>query len=155
MTDWNPLDPDFENVFYDLSSWSSDQQAELTASLAQADVPHGWVEMELVVPAEYESVMDQLFDRLEKELGIGTRPVQGGVDDGDEVTEYELDDYSVAERRDISEMLIERRITHRWQETTLLVPTAAEEMVDDLLDEFDGGELTIEEIDIDGDEAST
>ena len=24
MTDWNPLDPDYENVFYDLSSWSID-----------------------------------------------------------------------------------------------------------------------------------
>lgn len=154
VTDWNPLDPDFENVFYDLSSWSSDQQAELTASLAQADVPHGWVEMELVVPAEFEGIMDQLFDRLERELGIGSLAVQGGVGDDDEVTEYELDDYSIAERRDISEMLIERRITHRWQETTLIVPTSAEQMVDDLLDEFDSGDLTIEEVD-DGDEGET
>ena len=79
MTDWNPLDPDFENVFYDLSVWTSDQQAELTASLAQADVPHAWVESELVVPAEYEDILDTLFDRLEKELGIGTLAVEGGV----------------------------------------------------------------------------
>ena len=52
MTDWNPLDPDFENVYYDLSSWTSDQQAELTARLANADIPHAWVESELVVSAE-------------------------------------------------------------------------------------------------------
>lgn len=149
MTDWNPLDPDFENVFYDLSAWTSDQQAELTASLAQADVPHGWVESELVVPAEYEDIMDTLFDRLEKELGIGTLAVAGGVDDDDDVTEYELDDYSIAERRDISEALIARRITHRWQDTTLIVPTAAEQMVDDLLDEFDGGDVTFEDLDPD------
>lgn len=147
VTDWNPLDPDFENVFYDLSTWTSDQQAELTASLAQADVPHAWVEMELVVPAEFESIMDQLFDRLEKELGIGSTAVRGGVGEDDDVTEYELDDYSVAERRDISEMLIDRRITHRWQETTLIVPTEAETMVDDLLDEFDSGDVTFEEVD--------
>lgn len=147
VTDWNPLDPDFENVFYDLSSWTSDQQAELTASLAQADVPHGWVEMELVVPAEFEDIMDQLFDRLEQELGIGSTAVRGGVGEDDDVTEYELDDYSVVERRDISEMLIDRRITHRWQETTLIVPTAAETMVDDLLDEFDSGDVTFEEVD--------
>jgi hypothetical protein len=154
VTDWNPLDPDFENVFYDLSAWTSDQQAELTASLAQADVPHGWVESELVVPAEFEDVMDTLFNRLEKELGIGTLAVQGGVDEDDDVTEYELDDYSVAERRDISEMLIERRITHRWQETTLVVPTAAEALVDDLLDEFDSGEVTFEEVDADSNTAT-
>lgn len=154
MTDWNPLDPDFENVFYDLSAWTTDQQAELTASLAQADVPHGWVESELVVPAEFEDIMDTLFDRLEKELGIGTLAVEGGVDDDDDVTEYELDDYSIAERRDISEALIARRITHRWQDTTLIVPTAAEQMVDDLLDEFDGGDVTFEDLDsVDADSA--
>lgn len=146
MTDWNPLDPDFENVFYDLSAWTSDQQAELTASLAQADVPHAWVESELVVPAEFEDILDTLFDRLEKELGIGTLAVEGGVDDDDDVTEYELDDYSVAERRDLSELLITRRITHRWQETTLIVPTPAEALVDDLLDEFDGGDVTFEDV---------
>jgi hypothetical protein len=146
VTDWNPLDPDFENVFYDLSAWTSDQQAELTASLAQADVPHAWVESELVVPAEFEDILDTLFDRLEKELGIGTLAVEGGVDDDDDVTEYELDDYSVAERRDLSELLITRRITHRWQETTLIVPTPAEALVDDLLDEFDGGEVTFEDV---------
>lgn len=146
MTDWNPLDPDFENVFYDLSVWTSDQQAELTASLAQADVPHAWVESELVVPAEYEDILDTLFDRLEKELGIGTLAVEGGVDDDDDVTEYELDDYSVAERRELTELLITRRITHRWQETTLIVPTPAEALVDDLLDEFDGGDVTFEDV---------
>jgi hypothetical protein len=146
VTDWNPLDPDFENVFYDLSVWTSDQQAELTASLAQADVPHAWVESELVVPAEFEDILDTLFDRLEKELGIGTLAVEGGVDDDDDVTEYELDDYSVAERRDLSELLITRRITHRWQETTLIVPTPAEALVDDLLDEFDGGDVTFEDV---------
>lgn len=151
VTDWNPLDPDFENVFYDLSAWTTDQQAELTASLAQADVPHGWVESELVVPAEFEDIMDSLFDRLEKELGIGTLAVEGGVGEDDEVTEYELDDYSVAERRDISESMIARRITHRWQDTTLIVPTAAEPMVDDLLDEFDSGDVTFEDVDVDAD----
>ncbi|MCE2765205.1 MAG: hypothetical protein LW627_11920, partial [Ilumatobacteraceae bacterium] len=64
MTDWNPLDPDLENVYYDLSSWTSDQQAELTARLANADIAHAWVESELVVSAEFEDLMDTLFDKL-------------------------------------------------------------------------------------------
>lgn len=141
MTDWNPLDPDAANVFYDLSSWSSDQQAELTALLANADIAHAWVESELVVSEEFEDVVDRIFERLEKELGIGSTAVVGGVDDGDEVTEYELDDYSMAERREITERLVAARITHRWVEDTLVVPTAAEDMVEDILDEYDDIEL--------------
>lgn len=141
MTDWNPLDPDAANVFYDLSSWSSDQQAELTALLANADIAHAWVESELVVSEEFEDVIDRIFERLEKELGIGSTAVAGGVGDGDEVTEYELDDYSMAERREITERLVAARITHRWIDDTLVVPTAAEDMVEDILDEYDDVEL--------------
>lgn len=141
MTDWNPLDPDAANVFYDLSSWSSDQQAELTALLANADIAHAWVESELVVSEEFEDVVDRIFERLEKELGIGSIAVAGGVGDGDEVTEYELDDYSMAERREITERLVAARITHRWIDDTLVVPTAAEDMVEDILDEYDDVEL--------------
>ena len=141
MTDWNPLDPDAANVFYDLSSWSSDQQAELTALLANADIAHAGVESELVVSEEFEDVVDRIFERLEKELGIGSTAVVGGVGDGDEVTEYELDDYSMAERREITERLVAARITHRWVEDTLVVPTAAEDMVEDILDEYDDVEL--------------
>ncbi len=147
VTDWNPLDPDYENTFYDLSSWTTDQQAELTASLAQANIPHAWVELELVVPAEMEDTMDSLFDRLEKELGIGIAAVSGGVDDDDDITEYELDEYTIVERRELTELLVLNRITHRWKEHTLIVPTAAEEIVDGLLDDFDNGEVVIEDDD--------
>ena len=117
----------------------------MTATLAQADIPHAWVESELVIPAEFEDRLDVLFDRLEKELGIGSLAVTGGVDDEDDVTEYELDEYTVAERRDLTEMLIAAKVTHRWQETTLIVPTAAEEIVDGLLDELDGGEVSFDD----------
>ena len=137
MTDWNPLDPDAPNVYYDLSSWTSDQQAELTALLANADIAHAWVENELVVSEEFEDVVDQLFERLERELGIGSTAVEGGVDDDDETIEFELDEYSIAERREITESLVAHRVMHRWMETTLIVPAAAEEIVDEILDEFD------------------
>ncbi|MFM8649474.1 MAG: hypothetical protein ACKODY_06870 [Actinomycetota bacterium] len=137
MTDWNPLDPDAPNVYYDLSSWTSDQQAELTALLANADIAHAWVENELVVSEEFEDVVDQLFERLERELGIGSTAVEGGVDDDDETIEFELDEYSITERREITESLVAHRVTHRWMETTLIVPAAAEEIVDEILDEFD------------------
>jgi hypothetical protein len=152
VTDWNPLDPDYENTFYDLSSWTTDQQSELTASLARADIPHAWVESELVVPAELEKDLDLLFDRLEKELGIGTTAVSGGVDDDDDITEYELDEYTIAERQELTELLVLNRITHRWKEHTLIVPTPAEDIVDGLLDDFDSGEVVFE--DDEGDEST-
>lgn len=137
VTDWNPLDPDAANVFYDLSSWTTDQQAELTALLANADISHAWVESELVVAEEHENTVDRLFDRLEKELGIGATAVAGGVDDGDDVTEYDLDEYSMPERREITERLVQARITHRWADDILIVPTAAEDLVEEILDEYD------------------
>mgnify|MGYP003340117474 FL=1 len=145
MTEWNPLDPDAANVLYDLSSWTSDQQAELTALLANADIAHAWVESELVVSEEFEDVVDRLFERLEREFGIGALAVAGGVDDGDEVTEYELDEYDIAERRDITERLVAARITHRWVESTLVVPTEAEDLVEEILDEFDDVDLADDE----------
>lgn len=149
MTDWNPLDPDFENVFYDMSSWSSAEQGEATAMLANADIPHAWVELELVVPAEYEQKTEAILNKLEQALGIGSTEQKGGVDDGDDVTEFELDEYSVAERRDITELLIANRVTHRWMETTLIVPTSAEDVVDGILDDFDG---SVEFVDDDEDD---
>jgi len=152
VTDWNPLDPDLENVYYDLSSWTSDQQAELTARLANADIAHAWVESELVVSVEFEDLMDTLFDKLEKELGIGVTAVAGGVDEGDDVTEYELDEFDIEERRELTEMLIANRVTHRWMETTLIVPTAAEEIVDGLLDEIDAGGIEFDDDADDDDE---
>lgn len=148
MTDWNPLDPDYENVFYDLSSWTTDHQSEMTAALAQANIPHAWVESELVVPAEFEDKLDSIFDRLEQELGIGLTAVVGGVAEEDDVTEYELDEYTVAERRDLTEMLITARITHRWSDSTLIVPTPAEAIVDGLLDELEGDEVIFDDIDV-------
>ena len=38
--DWNPDDPDATRVLYDLGRWSFDQQAELAAELAEAEVPY-------------------------------------------------------------------------------------------------------------------
>ena len=46
-------------------------------------------------------------------------------------------------------MLIANRVTHRWMETTLIVPTAAEEIVDGLLDEIDAGDIEFDDDDND------
>ena len=45
-------------------------------------------------------------------------------------------------------MLIAAKVTHRWKETTRIVPTAAEEIVDGLLDELEG-DVAFDDVDVD------
>ncbi len=145
MTDWSPNDPDAVNVYYDLAAWTPDQQAELTEALAEAGIPHGWEGTELVVPEELEVEVDALFEVLEAKLGIDSAagPVTPAAElrGGEPLTEYELEGWSVADRQILTESLIAARIPHRWEDATLLVPTPAEEAVDELLDEVEGGEI--------------
>ena len=145
MTDWSPTDPDAVNVYYDLAAWTPDQQAELAEALAEAGIPHGWEGSELVVPDELELEVDALFEVLEAQLGIdaASGPVLTSADlvAGEPVTEYELEGWSVADRQLLTESLITARVPHRWDGATLVVPTAAEEAVDELLDEVEGGEI--------------
>ena len=68
--DWNPNDPDANNVMYDLARWSFDQQAELAAELAEADIPHTWDGSELVVPESHEAAADSTITRVEARLGM-------------------------------------------------------------------------------------
>src|SRR5262245_37546445 len=42
VSDPNDPDSDAPRVYYDLSEWDFEQQAELTSALADADIPHGW-----------------------------------------------------------------------------------------------------------------
>ena len=145
--DWSPFDPDADNVYYDLSSWNPDQEAELIEALVEAGVLHGWNDRELVVPERDEETADRVIAEVEERLGIGQeqddRPASTELDPDAPTTEYDLENWPVNDRRVLSEALVHVRIPHRWEGSTLLVPTAAEEVVDDLLDDIEGGEVTI------------
>jgi hypothetical protein len=151
MTDWNPNDPDATRVHYDLSAWDFDQQAELAAAMADAEVPHAWDGNELIVPEEMEQQADELIARVEAELGIvsdpgddidglGPRPaaIELGADEA--TTEYDLADWSAAELDTVSIALADARIPFRWEEQVLLVSTADEDVVETLLDDIESGE---------------
>ena len=84
MTDWNPNDPDATRVYYDLSMWTFDQQAELSAAMADAEVPHAWEGTELMVPEESEAdtdaiiaIMKAQFDTPENPLSVDPVVVEG------------------------------------------------------------------------------
>jgi hypothetical protein len=145
--DWSPFDPDADNVYYDLSAWTPDQEADLIEVLVEAGVPHGWSERELVVPEAHEEAVDTIFAAVEQRLGIGgvsdDAPASMDLDTDAPTTEYELEGWPVNDRTLLTEALVHVRIPHKWEGDTLLVPTAAEEVVDDLLDDIEGGEVTI------------
>jgi hypothetical protein len=145
MTDWNPNDPDATRVYYDLSMWTFDQQAELTAAMADAEVPHAWEGTELMVPEESEAEADAIIAEIEERLGIvdepmPERPTQVVLADDVATTEYDLADWSPVEHDTVSHALTEANIPFRWDGAVLLVATDDEAVVDELLDDVESGE---------------
>ena len=157
MTEWNPSDPDAAKVFYDLTTWDFDQQAELASALADAEIPHTWEGIELVVPAEAEAATDAVFAELERRLGIAGSADDGAGHDGEgqaaasptvyefvegaPVTDYDLTEWADLERSLVLESLDGAAIPHRFVDGVLSVPTSAEGPVDDILDDIESGEM--------------
>lgn len=148
--EWNPDDPDQPSVLYDLGRWTIDQQAELAAQLADAEVPHAWDGTELIVPEAAEQAADLAIAEVEMRLGIDTGDEDGSdVDDeaddegvvvhrelGRDVaaTEYDLDGWGRLDHLAAARALADAGIAFRWEGSTLLVATADEDRVEPLLD---------------------
>ena len=158
--DWNPNDPDASNVMYDLGRWSFDQQAELAAELAEAEVPHTWDGSELVVPESHEAAADSTVTRVEARLGIvydedeqgsggtgsqGRTPTHEPIDipQGVASTEYDLAEWAESDRQSITQALTAERIPYRWEDELLLVSTAHEEAAESLMDTIEAGEFAM------------
>jgi hypothetical protein len=162
VTDWNPSDPDTAKVFYDLTAWDFDQQAELASALADLEIPHTWEGNELVIPAESEEEVDAVFTELEARLDITPANADGDADadaDADAdvdtespaewavleattpTTDYDLSEWSDLDRSLVTESLDGAAIGYRFVDGVLSVPTAAESVVDDILDEVEAGEM--------------
>jgi len=137
IDEFNPNDPDIVKVHYDLSGWTLEQRAELTEALAEIGLAHGWEGDELVVPEDLESTADELFERLESELG----PFAITLGPDEDSTEFGLDEWPERDREILAQSVIEMDIPHRWEGTTIHVARDAESEVDDLLDAIESGEL--------------
>ena len=135
--DFDPNDPDVVKVHYDVSAWNFDQRAELSEALAESELPHVWDEEELVVPELVEDEVDAMFEQLEQALG--PFPIVLAADD--ESTEFGLDEWSEADRVLLTQSLVESEIPFRWEGSTVVVAHDAEDVVDDLLDAIEEGEL--------------
>jgi hypothetical protein len=164
--DWNPNDPDATRVLYDLAAWSFDQQAELAADLAEAEIPHTWEGAELVVPESAEAAADAIVDKVEARLGIvydddgrtevSALPVDEmlpdpvALDEGDAATEYDLADWTPDDRDSLTRALTRQGHPFRWEDEVLLVRTHDEALVESLLDLVEAGDTA--EIEADDDD---
>lgn len=135
--DFDPNDAEQIKVYYDVSVWDFEQRAELSESLAEQSVPHAWAGDELVVPEEVEGYVDALFERLEAELG--PFPAQLATDENG--TEFGLDEWPAGDLEILRAALTEAEIPHRWEGSSLVVATDAEDVVDDLLDAIEAGDV--------------
>lgn len=135
--DFDPGDPNVVKVHYDLSAWTFDQRADLSEALAGVDLPHAWDGEELMVPESAEDATDAMFEKLEAEMG----PFPIGLEADAESTEFGLDEWTDADRKILTESLVESEIPHRWDGTTVVIAQDAEDAVDDLLDAIESGAL--------------
>jgi hypothetical protein len=137
MSEWNPKDPEALTTRYDLADWSVDDRADVAAALADAEIAHSWDGSELLVAQDSEQVVDAILDEIEDELD--------NLDDDsgeDNITEYELDEWSEGERKQLCDMLDNLDIGYRWDGTMLLVPIGVEAVVDSCLDSIDSRGVT-------------
>ena len=145
LPDWDPGDPDVERVYYDLSDWPIGQQAEVSAMFAEHGVPHAWEGFEVMVPVFAEELADQLFDQLETRLGRAEVPAgpPGELGPEDPATEYDLTEWTAAQRDTLVRAVSDAGVPHRLEGELLLVPVAAEEFVDELLDAIETGDVML------------
>ena len=133
MSEWNPKDAQALSTRYDLTDWSVDERADVVVALAQAEVPHQWDGDELVVPQEQEETVEDILDELEEQMDANDDEETAD----DNITEYELEEWSEGERKQLCDMLDNLDIGYRWDGTVLLVPIGVEAVVDSCLDSID------------------
>jgi hypothetical protein len=133
VSEWNPKDEQALSTRYDLTDWSVDERADVVGALAQAEVPHQWDGDELVVPQEQEETVEDILDELEEQMDANDDEETAD----DNITEYELEEWTEGERKQLCDMLDNLDIGYRWDGTVLLVPIGVEAVVDSCLDSID------------------
>jgi hypothetical protein len=146
--DWDD-DSDTTRVHYDLAAWTFDQQAELAGALANAAINHSWDVTELVIAEADEEATDAIIAEIEERLGIVDGHPAGApipLADDEPSTEYELADWPEADRSAIARSLLDAEFAHRWEGDVLVVASADEDVVDELLDAVERGEVTASDV---------
>jgi len=127
--------PEELQVVYELQSWPVELQALAAETMAESEIPHGWVGTELVVHVEHEAAADAVLEAIEAEHGpISPIPVLLADDPDLDQTEYDLAAWSAADRAAATERIVVAGIAHRWEDAVLVVRADDEELVEPILD---------------------
>jgi hypothetical protein len=148
--DRHPLElPEEEQVVYELGEWPLDLQAAAAEALAESEIPHAFDGTDLVVHVDWEQSVDELLEDVERAAGgvpVAADAAVGSEDeaeiDSDELDDgeivYELDDWTPEQREAVETRLTDAGIDHRWEdETSLVVGSAHEAVVENLLDDIE------------------
>jgi len=119
-----------------------DDRADVAAALADAEIAHSWNGSELLVAQDSEESVDAILDEIEDELDSRDDSDDDDNEGEDNITEYELDEWSEAERKQLCDMLDNLDIGYRWDGTMLLVSIGVEAIVDSCLDSIDSRGVT-------------
>ena len=68
------LEPNEDEVGYDLSDWSADERGQLAATLVAERLPCRWEDDELVVRGEDADHVEQLIDEIDDVEALGEEP---------------------------------------------------------------------------------
>jgi hypothetical protein len=149
--DQDPLDlPDEEQLIYDLAAWSLGLRAAAVEALAEAGIPHAWSATDLVMHVRHEALADAVLEAVERQgradgevidaapAGDEDRAERPAVTRSDGEVEYDLSEWSDADRATIDDELSVVEVPFRWEEPALLVVPAERELeVDALLDRLE------------------
>lgn len=131
---------------FDLAEWGVDERVELVEALIAAGIRHDWVGDDLVVTADDVERVEELLDGFDDDADDDDdeNDDDNGDDENDDEDgdaeaeeEFDVDDWSEAERREFGAVLTARGIAHRFDDDALIVAADVADAVEDLLDEFD------------------
>jgi hypothetical protein len=117
-------------VEYDCSPWAGETRRILRSVLDERAVPHAWEGTVVVVPAEFEEVMDRIVD----EVAATARPSLGR---SRARVAYEVAAWSAASQNRLVDLLVEHTVPHEWDaEGDLVVHEEDAELTEELIAEL-------------------
>lgn len=126
----DPFDvPEDQQVVYELIDWPVSHRDALADALRMNKIAHAWEGSDLVVHEDDEARVDELVDGVDPHIEI--------EEGGDEIV-YDLSAWADDEREALGERLIGAGLAFTWEDDgSLVVPSSAEEQVEELMDDIE------------------
>ncbi|MBV9950377.1 MAG: hypothetical protein JO291_00390, partial [Acidimicrobiia bacterium] len=101
------LDPDKEQVVFELEEWPDEKRTALTESLDEADIPFGFDENDdLVVLEDDEERVEAVLDQVDYNFSLDANEVSSDAEEGDDAAGGEDGDDGLAAQEVMSELFV-------------------------------------------------